>query len=171
MIPVLVTPPVLRPVSVAEARIHCRLDPNDASEDVLIDGYLLAAIGHLDGWSGLLGRCIMEQTWRVAAPGPGWHVLPMPDVIRAVASYGDGTTEELAVTATAAGPAVSLPAAASVAFTCRMSEAGMDRVRVIVLHMIAAWYRFPEGLGVEAVQEVPLSARELMAALRWRAPL
>ncbi len=149
--------------------MHCRADHE--FEDVLIDGYLLAAIGHLDGWSGVLGRCIMPQTWRVTADCAGWHVLPMPDVVTAVATYGDSSTETLAVTPTAAGPGVSLAGPASIDFTCRMSEAGIDRVRVIVLQLVGLWYANREAAVPVALQQVPAAAQALISALRWRAPL
>lgn len=60
--PVLITAPELLPVSLAEAKLHLRVDHND--EDVLIEGLIGAATAHLDGWTGVLGRCLVEQEWR-----------------------------------------------------------------------------------------------------------
>lgn len=60
--PVLATAPVLLPVSLAEAKRHLRVDDN--SEDALIEGLVRAATEHLDGWAGVLGRCLVEQEWR-----------------------------------------------------------------------------------------------------------
>lgn len=62
--PVLVTPPAATPVTLAEAKGHCRVDGSD--DDAQIQQYLNAAVGHLDGRGGILGRCIMEQTWSIA---------------------------------------------------------------------------------------------------------
>jgi uncharacterized phiE125 gp8 family phage protein len=60
--PVLVTPPSLLPVSLAEAKAHLRVSVSD--EDGLIGGLISAATEHLDGWTGILGRCLVEQVWR-----------------------------------------------------------------------------------------------------------
>src|SRR5690606_31689457 len=35
-----------------------------SDEDTLIEGLIRAATEHLDGWTGLLGRCLVEQEWR-----------------------------------------------------------------------------------------------------------
>ncbi|WP_193336171.1 head-tail connector protein [Devosia beringensis] len=61
--PILVTPPEILPVSLEEAKLHLRVEDND--EDTLINALLRAAVSHLDGWTGVLGRCLVEQTWRL----------------------------------------------------------------------------------------------------------
>lgn len=60
--PVLVAPPELLPVSLVETKGHLRVDHSD--DDTLIEGLIGAATDHLDGWTGILGRCLVEQTWR-----------------------------------------------------------------------------------------------------------
>lgn len=60
--PVLITVPDMLPVSLAEAKLHLRVDYSD--DDTLIEGLIRAATEHLDGWAGILGRCLAEQTWR-----------------------------------------------------------------------------------------------------------
>ena len=60
--PVLITPPAIHPVSLAEAKLHLRVDHND--EDTLIESLTRAATEHFDGWNGILGRCLVEQVWR-----------------------------------------------------------------------------------------------------------
>ncbi len=59
--PVLVTAPAEPPVSLQEAKTHLRVD--FADEDMLVGGYLEAATSYLDGHSGILGRCLVTQTW------------------------------------------------------------------------------------------------------------
>src|SRR5690606_9438636 len=60
--PVRVTPPAIQPVTLAEAKLHLRVDHDD--EDALISNLIQAATGHLDGWTGILGHCLVEQVWR-----------------------------------------------------------------------------------------------------------
>ncbi|MGY3609923.1 MULTISPECIES: head-tail connector protein [unclassified Bradyrhizobium] len=60
--PVLVAPPASTPVTLAEAKMHLRVDHDD--EDALISSLISAVTDHLDGWTGILGRCLVEQQWR-----------------------------------------------------------------------------------------------------------
>lgn len=60
--PVRTAAPGSTPVSVEEAKAHCRVD--DTASDDLITALIEAAVSHLDGWTGILGRCLMQQTWR-----------------------------------------------------------------------------------------------------------
>lgn len=50
------------PVSLVEAKAHLRVDHTD--DDTLITALINAATDHLDGWSGVLGRALVTQTWR-----------------------------------------------------------------------------------------------------------
>ncbi|MCR6734449.1 MAG: phage head-tail connector protein [Afipia sp.] len=60
--PVLVTPPTIKPVTLTEAKAW--LDIGYTDKDTVITGLIGAATAHLDGWTGILGRCLCEQTWR-----------------------------------------------------------------------------------------------------------
>lgn len=73
--PVLVTPPDILPVSLAEAKAHLRVDYDD--DDGLILSLIRAAVDHLDGWTGILGRCLVEQEWRQDFPA-GATCFPLP---------------------------------------------------------------------------------------------
>lgn len=61
--PVLVTPPEGFPITLAEAKAHLKVNWDD--EDGVITAFIMAAVSYLDGWSGILGRCLVEQTWRI----------------------------------------------------------------------------------------------------------
>ena len=50
-------------VTLSEAKLHCRVDSSD--EDTLISNLVTAAVSYLDGYSGILGRALITQTWRV----------------------------------------------------------------------------------------------------------
>ena len=65
--PALVTAPTEMPVSLQEVKQHLRLvvgDETYTTEDGTLQIYLDAAVSHLDGYSGVLGRCLVTQTWR-----------------------------------------------------------------------------------------------------------
>lgn len=60
--PVLVAAPAVTPISLTEAKAH--LDVSYTEKDTLITALIAAATAHLDGWTGILGRCLVTQTWR-----------------------------------------------------------------------------------------------------------
>jgi len=79
----LVTPPGAMPVTLAEAKQHCRVDHTD--DDAMITLYIAAATSLLDGEDGILGRCLMPQTWDLhydAFPCQGGAIkIPLPPLI------------------------------------------------------------------------------------------
>lgn len=60
--PIRVTPPDITPVSLADVKAQLRVDHTD--DDAMIGALLMAATERFDGWTGILGRCLVEQTWR-----------------------------------------------------------------------------------------------------------
>lgn len=101
----LIQPPALDPVSLSEAKAHCRIDIAD--DDGLIAGYLLAARQHVEKGTG---RALITQRWNLyidrcwprAWDGSGYRqriVVPLPP-LRSVISvqYVDtnGATQTLA---------------------------------------------------------------------------
>ncbi len=60
--PVRTVAPVAMPVTRDEAKAHLNIDASD--NDTLIDGLIAAATDYLDGWTGVLRRCLVTQTWR-----------------------------------------------------------------------------------------------------------
>lgn len=78
--PVLVSPPAILPVSLAEAKEQLRVDVED--DDALILRMLRTAVAHLDGWEGILGKCLVEQQWRQDFDCFDWWMrLPLGPVI------------------------------------------------------------------------------------------
>lgn len=54
--------PAEQPVTVPEAKSACRVLHD--SEDAFIGTLVSAAVAHLDGYSGILGRCLVTQSWK-----------------------------------------------------------------------------------------------------------
>lgn len=160
MTPTLVVPPASLPVTLAEAKAHCRVDHDD--EDAMLTAYISAAVAHLDGWRGVLGRAIMPQTWAVTVDAAGDYVLPMPDV---TAAEIDGTA--LTITPTALGPQITTEAAGTVQFTCGLPDEQIPAAKAAVLLLVGHWYANREAVSASLV-DVPMAADMLIGALRWR---
>jgi uncharacterized phiE125 gp8 family phage protein len=166
--PVLVTAPSATPISVAEAKAHCRVE--DDEEDSLFAALIATATGHLDGPAGILGKCLMSQTWRVdfqSFPRGRILRLPLEPVISATLAYVDtaGTsqswaasghwdkvTDDLGVAivlkADASWPSTAdVVAAVSVTAVCGYGEAAADvppPIRHALLLAVADLYRSRE---------------------------
>lgn len=84
--PVLIDPPAAL-VTPEEVKAHLHIDGDE--EDALIELHIAAAVSWLDGWRGVLGRCILTQRWASFAPQLRDMALPFPDPQSAVVSYLD----------------------------------------------------------------------------------
>lgn len=62
----IVTPPELEPLSLDEAKAHLRVFSDD--DDEIIDSYISGVTKSLDGRDGLLGCCLITQTWKLVLP-------------------------------------------------------------------------------------------------------
>lgn len=60
--PVLVTPATSGPISLAEVKVHSRID--DTNQDSAIELMIDAAIALCDGYGGILRTALIEQTWQ-----------------------------------------------------------------------------------------------------------
>ncbi|MBB1493313.1 phage head-tail connector protein [Paracoccus sp. MC1854] len=92
---VLVVPPAAQPITLTEVKAQARVTHDD--EDLLLQHYIDAATAWLDGPSGILGRCLVTQTWRAelaAVTGP--VQLPFPDSTIDRAVFTDAEGGELA---------------------------------------------------------------------------
>ena len=92
--------PASTPVTTAEAKAQLRIDHND--DDAFIAALIEAATSHVDGWSGILGRALLTQTWRGsldAFPEDREAIdvplLPLQSVTAITYVDGDGTTQTL----------------------------------------------------------------------------
>lgn len=181
--PVLITPPAAL-LTLTEVKAQLRID--GSHEDILLTGYIAAAAAWLDGWHGVLGRCILAQTWAIRAGALASMQLPFPDVVSAVVTYldADGTTQVVAPadyrvrTVNGAGwltfadgylaPALLAGRDDCVTVTAVFGQAAAPApLKVAALMMIAHWYQHREAAvaGV-TVATVPLAVDALIAP--WR---
>ena len=94
--PTRTTAPAEQPITLTEAKAHLRVEASD--DDDMIEALVEGATSHLDGWSGILGRCLVEQEWKAS-----FHCfrrvmrLPFPDVSAATISYFDADDAQQSV--------------------------------------------------------------------------
>jgi uncharacterized phiE125 gp8 family phage protein len=73
---VLVTAPVVEPVSRAEAKVHCRIDADMTDDDTLVDGYITAARQWVEERTR---RALITQTWDLWQDGwPDGDTFTLP---------------------------------------------------------------------------------------------
>lgn len=186
MVPARVTPPALMPVSVAEAKRHCRIDFDD--DDAFVAALIEAAVAHLDGWSGVLGRCLVNQQWRQVTCALMRTIrLPFPDVSSVVISYvdADDVTHTLEAedyellhdqraSLVRLRPSFAAPAladrgdAVQITVTAGYGATAADvpaAIRTAILMLVGHFYNNREAVG-EPMAEVPLSVMALIAPYR-----
>jgi uncharacterized phiE125 gp8 family phage protein len=175
---------------VTAALIKSQLDIDFADDDSLIDAYIAAAVSYLDGRSGILGRCIVNQDWlQPFSAWPASHIrLTFPDVSAATVIYvdPDGATQtvpsdQYEIVEEVSGAALRLmqdftfpalhsdrAAPISVTFTAGYGDkdAPPKSLVLAIMHLVVHWYETRVAVSV-ALQKVPLSFNDLVAPHRW----
>ncbi|ODA67669.1 Phage gp6-like head-tail connector protein [Methyloligella halotolerans] len=91
--PVRITAPDAAPVTLAEAKAHCRVDHND--DDTLIGALIASATQYFDGYTGIVGRALVTQSWEQRFAGFGClRLLVGPVTSVTSVTYFDGNNEE-----------------------------------------------------------------------------
>jgi uncharacterized phiE125 gp8 family phage protein len=188
--PVRTVAPVGQPVTLAEAKAQCRVDHSD--EDALLTSLIAAAVAHLDGYGGVLGRAILTQTWRqdfdgFAGVGDLRLRLPMPAASVASVTYVDaeGQTQTLAsglyaLRRDAVGSFVepaygegwpatrSQTASVSVTFTAGYGGAAdvPQPIKQAILLLVGHWYANREAVTSDPATPLPLGVEALIAPRR-----
>lgn len=187
--PALVTGPAEPLLTLAAAKAHMRVEHGD--DDIYIAGLIKAAESHLDGWSGVLGRALVTQTWRVLIEdfpaGPRFG-LPLAPVSGVVITYLDQAGVERTfdaalyhLTQRADGPTIELadgatwpqvddrPDAVRVLMTCGYGAASAVPVAIrhAALMLVGGWYeqREPQVVGA-SVTGVPYGVQALLSPFR-----
>lgn len=163
--PYLVTPPASLPVSLSDMRAHLRVVATD--DDADLDAKQEGAVAMLDGWGGVLGRCIMPQTWAIDVTGPGPHLLPFPDAEN-IAAEANGDPLDVTVTRRGLGLCVAVSAAPDDAVTITaeygMPEPRRSAARSLIKLMVQREYDSTQGPEYDALTR---SIQALITAMRW----
>lgn len=101
---VLLVRPTAPVVTLDEAKAHLRVTHDD--EDLLIQGLVDAAVAHLDGLDGVLGRALAPQSYEAVFDVAPSYRLPIGPVISTAIVEADG----LATIAFSAGYPGGVPA-------------------------------------------------------------
>ncbi len=171
MVPYLVTPPASMPVNIADMKAHLVVDFDD--DDALIDAQQAAAVAHLDAHGGVLGRCIMPQTWAIDVTGPGPHLLPFPDASGVAADAG-GDELSVETVRTARGVVVTVADASSgqdvtISATYGLPAERLSAAQMLIKLMVGNWYSNRTAATETKMSSLPMAADALIAALRWQA--
>jgi uncharacterized phiE125 gp8 family phage protein len=187
-----VTEPVVEPVSLAEAKLHMRVEIDD--DDTLIAGLITAAREHLESTSRPQ-LAMVTQTWRyVADAWPASDTLELrPYPLQSVTSIKHtsdagveatlassnyvvdtfGNPGRVRLKASASWPSTTLAALNGlvVEFVAGYGNTPADlprRLRQSVLLLVAHWYENREPVVVSGAmpKELPLSVQALMQ--HWR---
>lgn len=129
-----------------------------SDDDLLLVSFLKAAVAHLDGYAGILGRCLVTQTWE--QPYRDWCYrmrLPFPDVSEVVVEYFDADGQKQTVN-DVLYEVVEGARGGEVVFRDEFTEPGLDDDREA-----AVIITFDAGYGNPA--EVPMDIKLAIKAL------
>lgn len=187
--PVQTVAPAELPVTLAEAKAHLRVDHD--TEDDLISTLVQAAVDHLDGHGGVLGRCLINQTWRVDfwTWQPAFR-LPFPDV-SSVSSvvYSDVDNAEQTVSAglyelieDAQGGLVKMlddfteptlyddrSDPVRITFVAGYGADADDvpsAIKAAILLMVGHWYQHREAVTAGSTETLPMAVEALITPYR-----
>jgi uncharacterized phiE125 gp8 family phage protein len=169
--PYLVTPPAELPVTLEEMKHHLYVSGD--YDDALIASQIAAAVGHLDGWNGVLGRALMPQEWELALsqfPSAGIYLPVGPfvsvvSVIYTPPSGPDVTVDpqeynavkdavEATIYPVGAWPKSS-GAAGSVRVRWSAGTGAPEAVKQAIKLMVGQYYRDREDAGSGAMNAIP----------------
>lgn len=174
-------------ITTTEAKAHLRVDFSE--DDTLIGALITTATDYLDGWSGVMGRALITQTWTRKADGfpcSDMIRLPLPDVQSATVAYydSDGDAQSFSsfyLVTDAEGSYLQLydnatwpttdtrPDAITVTMVCGYGDAATDvpgPVLSAALLLVGHLYENREAVGDDRLSEVPFGVGMLIAPYR-----
>ena len=183
----LVTAPATLPVTLAEAKAQCRVDHSD--EDALLNRLIGAATAYLDGRTGILGRCLITQTWELVLDGFPADAIEIPlGPVQSVVSvtYVDtaGGTQTVAASdyyvdtsslSAWVAPEITWPQTLQAPNVMRVQfVAGYgaapanvpEPIRHAILLLVGHWYQHRETVSPGPTASVPMAFDALIAPFR-----
>lgn len=173
-------------LSLDEAKRHLAVSHDD--DNALIAGLIAAATQHFDGWSGVLGRALVTQSWRQDFCGFSSRMaLPLGPAasITSVTHFDSSNVTQTLATSVyglftdARGPYVGLkpdqawpsvysrPDAVSVTYVAGQDAGDVPaQIKTAILLLVAHWYERREAVGAEALSEIPFGVQAMIAPLR-----
>lgn len=183
--PVRTVAPATTPVSLSDVKAHCRVSHND--DDTVLTSLLNAAVAYLDGWSGVLGRCLVTQTWRQDYGSFGCLRLPLGPVasIASITYYDAGNEQQTLSTDlydlftdelgsyVGSKPGQSWPSAysrddaVSVTFVAGTASADVPApLKAAIMLLVSHWNENREAATAVAMVELPLAVDALISPHR-----
>lgn len=174
MRPFLVTAPTEPVCDLAWMRARMRVDGTE--EDAELQALEAAAVGYLDGWHGILGRAIKQQTW--AQKFNDWGDLPlaMPDVVSFAVTGTDAdgqdvTPEVSELVNDVRGPIIKAAGGpvdfVVVEYTVSLPIQLLKTAEVLVWLLVRNWSPLSGSLDGTAVAQHSKSVTSLIDQLRW----
>lgn len=182
----LITPPATEPVSLAEAKLHCRVD--SAAEDTLITALITAARQHVEE---ITSRALITQTWELRLDAwPRLLYLPRPPLLSITSvSYTNDANNTTVLSAAAYALRIGtepgcvlfdgalLPnnvtlanlAAVKVRYTAGYGAAASAVPKPLfqaLLLLIGHWYANREAVAAGNLGPLPLAVDSLLAPFR-----
>lgn len=157
-------PPSSPVVMLDDLKAHLRVDGN--MDDVLITAFEAAAVAHLDGYRGILGRCILEQQWAETYAQAGTYRLPFPDISAISAVDADDAQVSASLTHDDLGSVLELAAPATVTMTAAIPEDALPAVVMAIKLLVGHWYENREAASDVSLSAVPLAFDAILAPIR-----
>jgi uncharacterized phiE125 gp8 family phage protein len=186
--PIRTVAPAVDPVTLAEAKLWARID--HSAHDEMVSSMLAGAIAHLDGYTGMLGRCIINQTWKQKFHDWSRDLrLPFPDVSTITSvKYFDATNAEQTVSSSLyelledergsfvrmtgdfTDPAIydERSDAVSVTFVAGYGAAAEnvpDAIKAAIKMLVAHWYDQPAA-AEQPMTEIPFGVTAMISPYR-----
>jgi uncharacterized phiE125 gp8 family phage protein len=166
--------PVTLPISIFEAKKQLRVQ--DDTDDILIDSYIRAALAHLDGPDGLLGKAIEKQTWKLELDQfpTDEIILPVEPVNQVISiNYLDENEEEVLIDPSdyklkdnKIYPVSSWPTSTDVTIQWEAGKGATEDIKQAVKLIISHWYANREATNNESLKEIPMGFYTLVGAKR-----
>ncbi|TDW21066.1 putative phiE125 gp8 family phage protein [Rhizobium azibense] len=182
MKPKLITAPANQPVTLQDVKKHLRVFFTD--DDEYLTALIKAATSHLDGYQGILNRCIVSQQWQVTRCNWCRKIETLfTDTTGAVIKYFDADNVEQTVNAASyqvypdyirfnndfVFPALNSNRDDAISITTTHGYAEPPESLLLAIKiLIAHWYRNREPVtfgGIPA--KIPFSVAALIAPHRW----